>query len=197
MRQALGLKAGPLDVSDWRDLVDRVESIRRRRFRIAVVGKYMKHRDAYKSVYRSRSTTPASRIGRGDRADESRRRKSAAKGRSRSCPGSTASSCQAALACAGSRGKSRRFATPGRETSRFSASAWGCSAHRSSSLAASSAWKTRTARSSIRQTLHAVISLMEDQTKVREAQSDTIGPRRMALPACPAERTLQSLLGPG
>jgi CTP synthase len=46
----LNLKAGPLDISDWRDLVDR---LRRpdHEVTIAVVGKYMKHRDAYKSVY--------------------------------------------------------------------------------------------------------------------------------------------------
>ena len=46
----LGLKAGALDISDWRDLLDRV--IRpEREVTVAVVGKYMKHRDAYKSVY--------------------------------------------------------------------------------------------------------------------------------------------------
>ncbi len=48
----LGLKAGPLDISDWRDLVDRVKHPTKE-IRIAVVGKYMKHRDAYKSVYES------------------------------------------------------------------------------------------------------------------------------------------------
>ena len=46
----LDLKAGPLDLSDWRDLLDRVLHPERE-VRIAVVGKYMKHRDAYKSVY--------------------------------------------------------------------------------------------------------------------------------------------------
>ena len=48
----LGLKAGPLDISDWEDLVDRVRNPERE-VTIAVVGKYMKHRDAYKSVYES------------------------------------------------------------------------------------------------------------------------------------------------
>ena len=48
----LALKAGRLDIADWRELVDRV--IRpTAEVRIAVVGKYMKHRDAYKSVYES------------------------------------------------------------------------------------------------------------------------------------------------
>ncbi len=48
----LGLKANPLDISDWRELVDRVLQPNHE-VRIAVVGKYMKHRDAYKSVYES------------------------------------------------------------------------------------------------------------------------------------------------
>ncbi len=48
----LGLKTGSLDISDWRDLVDRVKNPAHE-VRIAVVGKYMKHRDAYKSVYES------------------------------------------------------------------------------------------------------------------------------------------------
>jgi len=48
----LGLKANPLEISDWRELVDRVLHPKKE-VRIAVVGKYMKHRDAYKSVYES------------------------------------------------------------------------------------------------------------------------------------------------
>ena len=48
----LGLKAGPLDISDWRELVDRIRHPDHE-VRIAVVGKYMRHRDAYKSVYES------------------------------------------------------------------------------------------------------------------------------------------------
>lgn len=48
----LGLKCNALDISDWRELLDRV--IRPdHEVRIAVVGKYIKHRDAYKSVYES------------------------------------------------------------------------------------------------------------------------------------------------
>jgi len=46
----LNLKAGPLEIGDWRELVDRVLHPDHE-VRIAVVGKYMKHRDAYKSVY--------------------------------------------------------------------------------------------------------------------------------------------------
>jgi CTP synthase len=48
----LGLKADDLDISDWRDLLNRVIHPERE-VTIAVVGKYMKHRDAYKSVYES------------------------------------------------------------------------------------------------------------------------------------------------
>ncbi len=48
----LGLKAGPLDIADWREMVDRVMHPDSE-VTIAVVGKYMKHRDAYKSVYES------------------------------------------------------------------------------------------------------------------------------------------------
>jgi CTP synthase len=48
----LGLKGGTLDISDWRDMLDRVMHPARE-VTIAVVGKYMRHRDAYKSVYES------------------------------------------------------------------------------------------------------------------------------------------------
>jgi CTP synthase len=46
----LHLKASPLDLSDWRDMVERIMHPANE-VRIAVVGKYMKHRDSYKSVY--------------------------------------------------------------------------------------------------------------------------------------------------
>jgi CTP synthase len=46
----LNLKVGPLEIDDWRDLLDRVIHPERE-VTIAVVGKYIKHRDAYKSVY--------------------------------------------------------------------------------------------------------------------------------------------------
>ena len=48
----LNLKAAPLDIADWRDMVDRVIHPDTE-VTIGVVGKYMKHRDAYKSVYES------------------------------------------------------------------------------------------------------------------------------------------------
>ncbi|MFO0890079.1 MAG: CTP synthase [Isosphaeraceae bacterium] len=48
----LGLKAAPLDLSQWSEMVDRIMNPKHE-VRIAVVGKYMKHRDSYKSVYES------------------------------------------------------------------------------------------------------------------------------------------------
>src|SRR3954469_20710585 len=48
----LSLKTNALEIGDWRELLDRVKHPDRE-VTIAVVGKYMKHRDAYKSVYES------------------------------------------------------------------------------------------------------------------------------------------------
>jgi len=46
----LNLRAGPLDLDGWRDLLDRIRHPAHE-IRIAVVGKYAEHRDAYKSIY--------------------------------------------------------------------------------------------------------------------------------------------------
>jgi CTP synthase len=48
----LGLKAGPLDMEDWRGLMNRLRHPDHE-VTIAVVGKYIEHRDAYKSIYES------------------------------------------------------------------------------------------------------------------------------------------------
>lgn len=48
----LGLPKGELDIDDWRDLMHRVRNPQHE-VRIAVVGKYIDHRDAYKSIYES------------------------------------------------------------------------------------------------------------------------------------------------
>jgi CTP synthase len=50
--QKLGLKAKPLDVSDWRELLQRIKNPVHE-VTVAVVGKYIKHKDAYKSIYES------------------------------------------------------------------------------------------------------------------------------------------------
>ena len=46
----LGLKAGPLKLEQWRDLLHRLRNPEHE-ISIAVVGKYSEHRDAYKSIY--------------------------------------------------------------------------------------------------------------------------------------------------
>jgi len=48
--EKLNLRARPLDVSDWRQLLQRIQNPAHE-VTIAVVGKYIKHHDAYKSVY--------------------------------------------------------------------------------------------------------------------------------------------------
>ena len=46
----LGLKAGPLNLDKWHDLLQRLRNPEHE-ITIAVVGKYAEHRDAYKSIY--------------------------------------------------------------------------------------------------------------------------------------------------
>jgi CTP synthase len=48
--QKLGLRAKPLDISDWRELLERIRNPAHE-VTIAVVGKYIRHHDAYKSIY--------------------------------------------------------------------------------------------------------------------------------------------------
>jgi CTP synthase len=49
--EKLGLRARPLDISDWQELLQRIKEPIPPEVSIAVVGKYIKHHDAYKSVY--------------------------------------------------------------------------------------------------------------------------------------------------
>ncbi|NOX56959.1 MAG: CTP synthase, partial [Planctomycetes bacterium] len=48
--EKLGLKAGRLDLADWQDMLQRLRNPDHE-VTIAVVGKYIEHRDAYKSIY--------------------------------------------------------------------------------------------------------------------------------------------------
>jgi CTP synthase len=48
--EKLGLRAKPLEISDWRTMLQRIKNPAQE-VTIAVVGKYIKHNDAYKSVY--------------------------------------------------------------------------------------------------------------------------------------------------
>ncbi|MBR9804629.1 CTP synthase, partial [bacterium] len=48
----LGIQPGPLNLDDWRDLLHNIRHPEHE-VTIAVVGKYIEHRDAYKSIYES------------------------------------------------------------------------------------------------------------------------------------------------
>src|SRR5262249_4775976 len=48
--EKLNLRAQPLEIADWYDLLHRIKNPAHE-VSIAVVGKYIKHHDAYKSVY--------------------------------------------------------------------------------------------------------------------------------------------------
>ncbi|QDT55109.1 CTP synthase [Caulifigura coniformis] len=48
----LGIQAGELEFDDWKDLIQRVRNPQHE-VTVAVVGKYIEHRDAYKSIYES------------------------------------------------------------------------------------------------------------------------------------------------
>src|SRR5579864_319360 len=48
--EKLNLKARPLDIADWRELLHKVRNPEHE-VTIAVVGKYIQHKDAYKSIY--------------------------------------------------------------------------------------------------------------------------------------------------
>src|SRR5262249_35661951 len=50
--EKLNLRARPLDIGDWRQLLQRIKNPSHE-VTVAVVGKYIKHNDAYKSVYES------------------------------------------------------------------------------------------------------------------------------------------------
>ncbi len=50
--QKLGLKAGPLAMDDWWNMLNRIRNPEHE-VTIAVVGKYIEHKDAYKSIYES------------------------------------------------------------------------------------------------------------------------------------------------
>src|SRR5262249_7079345 len=50
--EKLGLRAGPLDIGDWHAMLQRVFNPQHE-VTVAVVGKYIKYQDAYKSIYES------------------------------------------------------------------------------------------------------------------------------------------------
>ncbi len=50
--EKLHLKAKPLEIADWRDMLQRIKNPAHE-VTVGVVGKYIKHKDAYKSIYES------------------------------------------------------------------------------------------------------------------------------------------------
>ena len=50
--EKLSLKANPLDISDWTSMIQKMRNPKKE-ITIAVVGKYISHNDAYKSIYES------------------------------------------------------------------------------------------------------------------------------------------------
>ncbi len=75
----LGLKAGPLDLDDWRDLLHRLRNPEHE-ISIAVVGKYAEHRDAYKSIYEALDHAGVAPPGAGPHPADPQRGRSSAKG---------------------------------------------------------------------------------------------------------------------
>jgi len=105
-----GIQAPQPDLSDWRHLVDRIGSANGS-VRIALVGKYNQLADAYLSVIEALNHAATHHGGKVEVhwVDSERLTEGEVEP---SWPPATASSCRAASACAGSRGRSRRPATP-------------------------------------------------------------------------------------
>ena len=149
---------------------------------IAVVGKYIKHRDAYKigvRVARPRRHRPPTRRCRCVRveAEEIERRRGGA-----GCwPGVDGVLVPGGFGKRGIEGKIEaiRYARETRAC-RSSASAWACSARSSSSPATCSGWRTPTAPSSTRTSPHPVVCLLDEQQSVTQ-----IWAARMRLGAYP------------
>jgi hypothetical protein len=113
----------PIDLSQWEELVRRVESLSRR-VKVGIVGKYVNMPDAYMSVVEA-LRSPASTTGRG-RAGLDRRREGAGLLGSDRLRSSTASSSRAASASGASRAWWPAPATPATTPSPASGCASGC-----------------------------------------------------------------------
>ncbi|MFO0919144.1 MAG: hypothetical protein U0872_12620 [Planctomycetaceae bacterium] len=118
------MNAGPCDMEDWGES-DPQDPQPEHEVTIAVVGKYIDHRDAYKSIYElldHAGIAFSSRvIIKRFEAEELALGCGGAPG-----GGSTAFWCPAALEYAGSKGKSRRCVTRGRCKFRILESVWEC-----------------------------------------------------------------------
>ena len=86
--EKLNLRAKPLEISDWRGILQRVVNPTQE-VTIAVVGKYIKYQDAYKSVYESLDHAgisldePSGGTPGGSRGDRARRRGASSRRRGR------------------------------------------------------------------------------------------------------------------
>ncbi len=144
----LQLKTSPLDLREWREMVDRIIHPKHE-VQIAVVGKYMKHRDAYKSVYEAldhagianRARVKVERV----EAEEVDKR-----GAEAILSGVDGILVPGGFGMRGIEGKIEAIRYAQRATSRISASAWACNPPSSNSPAAPSAWTTPTAPNSMR-----------------------------------------------
>ena len=148
--EALDLNAGPPDLQDWQELVHRIQHPAAS-VRIGVVGKYIRHNDAYKSVYEAldhAGIALATRVVLRKIEAEEIEREGATRASittcgstsagsppspsrpaiARRCPRWTGSWCRVASAIEGSRVRSSPPST--RAFNRFPTSAcvWGCSA---------------------------------------------------------------------
>ncbi len=123
--ERLHLDAKPLDISDWRQMLQRLRNPTQETT-IAVVGKYIKHNDAYKSVYEALSHAGIainSRVViRKIEAEEIERA-----ARKRCCKMWMVCWFPAALVTAASKGRSKQSSTSASEKSPSSAFAWACS----------------------------------------------------------------------
>ena len=145
--EKLNLPAKALDIDDWRGDARSACFNPAHEITIAVVGKYIKHHDAYKSVYESLDhagiALQSRVVVRKVEAEEVER-----EGADSILGGVDGILVPGGFGIAASPARSRRSASPARKASRSSASAWACSAPSSSSPATWSAWRTPTAPSS-------------------------------------------------
>ena len=147
----LGLPLRPPEMADWRAMLGRIQRPAGE-VRIAVVGKYVRLQDAYKSVYEALAHAgarrPAASRGRASSSIAWRPRTSKRAAVS-ACARSMAYSCPAASVRAASRARSRRRATRVSRAFPTWVCAWASRSQSSSSPATCWVWQAPTRPSSI------------------------------------------------
>ena len=137
--EKLGLPAGEADLGEWLELTERIRSPRDGEVEIALVGKYVKLRDAYLSVHEALRHAGVHHGLHGERALVRRRGDVARGGPGASSSRSTACWCPAASAHAGGRARSWPAASPASTRSRTSGSVSACTSRSPSTRGTSSA----------------------------------------------------------